>query len=38
MKTILNYKKPAFWIIVAVIATCVAVAVVVDARNKKYCS
>ena len=27
MKSILNCKKPAFWIIVAVIATCVAVAV-----------
>lgn len=27
MKTILNYKKPAFWIIVAVIIACVAVAV-----------
>ena len=27
MKTILNYKKPAFWIIVAVIVACVAVAV-----------
>ena len=27
MKTILNYKKPVFWIIVAVIIACVAVAV-----------
>ena len=27
MKSILNYKKPAFWIIVAVIVACVAVAV-----------
>ena len=27
MKTILNYKKPAFWIIVAVIVACAAVAV-----------